>query len=358
MSFPIHYRTAYHGISRQQDGNFSHLNYAIDLSHLHSGYWRFRSVEDDCKAIAYGFETPEMLLVAVDNDDDCEEYEDITIVWIKGTEDPILRGNISGTASQHLWIIYEIRDFVGLPMSSRGQTPTYAISTHPRMKAYWDMMYDSQSTTPTFRPFKVVDMETLLPAPPPPRIPELPRPHHLQYVARGRARHRYMNPECAREGLSLLQTSATNFHTTTTRQPRDPSQLATLPCMSCGNDNGHKHDCPLGSRYCNEQCGCLMLIDSDLSFKNHLTILDYRILTDAVSQFDPGPWTAHFDQFPEAEPEDAQTQIAGIAKVIRNEDSYKNDVTLHGLRDDCMIMLWALKTSAGVEVVDEQTEFR
>ena len=91
-----------------------------------------------------------------------------------------------------------------------------------------------------------------------------------------------------------------------------------------------------------------------MNFKNDLTDFDYQVLTDAVEQFDPGPWTTHFDQFPEVEPEDPLTQIAGMAEVIRREDSYKNDVKLQSLRDDHLIMLWALKTSKGVEVIDEQ----
>lgn len=83
------------------------------------------------------------------------------------------------------------------------------------------------------------------------------------------------------------------------------------------------------------------------------TVLDYRVLTDAVEQFDPGPWTVHFRQFPETKPEDPMMQIAGMVEVIRGEDSYKDDAKLHGLRDEHMVMLWALKTCKGVEVIDE-----
>lgn len=82
------------------------------------------------------------------------------------------------------------------------------------------------------------------------------------------------------------------------------------------------------------------------------TLLDYRTLTDAVEHFDPGPWTTHFDP-PEPESEDAETQIRGMAEVIRNEDSYKNDQELHNLPDELMIILWAFKTSKGVRVVKE-----
>jgi hypothetical protein len=85
----------------------------------------------------------------------------------------------------------------------------------------------------------------------------------------------------------------------------------------------------------------------------NLTMLDYRILAEAVNKFDPGPWTTHFETHPEPEVEDAETQIRGIAEVIRNEDSYKMDKELHNLSDEFMIMLWESKTSDKVHVIDE-----
>lgn len=87
----------------------------------------------------------------------------------------------------------------------------------------------------------------------------------------------------------------------------------------------------------------------------NLTVLDYRTLADAVEHFDPGPWTTHFVP-PEPEPEDAATQMRGMAAVIRNEDSYKQDPELHGLPDDLMMMLWAFKTSENVQVINEYVE--
>ena len=87
----------------------------------------------------------------------------------------------------------------------------------------------------------------------------------------------------------------------------------------------------------------------------NLTVLDYRTLADAVEQFDPGPWTTHFVP-PEPEPEDVATQMRGLAAVIRNEDSYKEDAELHGLPDDLMMMLWAFKTSDSVQVINEYVD--
>ncbi|KAI4653134.1 uncharacterized protein J4E79_008647 [Alternaria viburni] len=113
--------------------------------------------------------------------------------------------------------------------------------------------------------------------------------------------------------------------------------LEQLPCVDCGEDEGHQLDCNLGS----------------ITPMQNLTVLDYRTLADAVEQFDPGPWTTHFVP-PEPEPEDAATQMRGMAAVIRNEDSYKQDAELHGLPDDLMMMLWAFKTSDNVQVINEE----
>ncbi len=86
------------------------------------------------------------------------------------------------------------------------------------------------------------------------------------------------------------------------------------------------------------------------------TILDIRNFADAVARFDPGPWTTHFDPFPLPEPEDPEVQIKGMADIIRNEVSYKNDPQLHTLPDDMMVMLWALKTAPGIKVIRDELE--
>ncbi|USP75712.1 uncharacterized protein yc1106_02986 [Curvularia clavata] len=461
------YHSAYLGIAHQPDGNFSHFVRAPDVSHLQGGYWRYRSVQDDRLAMTYGFEKPEDLLIAVETSTDCEEYDKITLLWMKGAIDPNLRGVLSGTAAQHLRMIHEIRRLLGLPMSSRGQVPTYPISTDLRLKLYWDRIYDTLSTTSTVRPFDVVNqaMLPLAPRPLPPMVPQPPPSTHLRYISTVRPYHQHMNPYGPREELATLPVSTTHSqlsnpnamaassqqqlpaypsfnqsgmsgiihgagegqrssmvtasslllrsaapdvnnsvplpHTATTRhaaatQPRPPSinggfypgfgsdlvrgpssatpnintgicptfvygqeSAPTLPitnpfpvqpsnlgqldeevCMWCEEEESHDSDCPFGN----------------LKFQNGHTVLDYGVLTDAVEQFDPGPWTVHFDQFPEAEPEDPMTQIAGMAEVMRGEDSYKNDVKLHGLRDEHLVMQWALKTCKGIKVVDEQAE--
>ncbi|RYO15457.1 hypothetical protein AA0111_g11692 [Alternaria arborescens] len=113
--------------------------------------------------------------------------------------------------------------------------------------------------------------------------------------------------------------------------------LNNLPCVDCGEYDGHTWDCHLGN----------------IQPMQNLTMLDYRILAEAVNKFDPGPWTTHFETHPQPEVEDVETQIRGIAEVIRNEDSYKMDKELHNLSDEFMIMLWGFKTSDKVRVIDQ-----
>ena len=90
---------------------------------------------------------------------------------------------------------------------------------------------------------------------------------------------------------------------------------------------------------------------TDLTPMANLTMLDYRNLADAVEHFDPGPWTTHEAPAAEPEPEDPAEEMLGMAEVIRNEQTYKDDEMLHDLPDDLMILAWALSTSPNVEVV-------
>jgi hypothetical protein len=85
----------------------------------------------------------------------------------------------------------------------------------------------------------------------------------------------------------------------------------------------------------------------------NLTVLDYYNLAEQVEYNDPGPWTTHWDPNPSPPPEDPLEEIQGMAEVIRNEESYKNDSSLHELPDELMILLWALKTSPSVQVLEQ-----
>ncbi|KAH8733232.1 hypothetical protein GQ44DRAFT_766285 [Phaeosphaeriaceae sp. PMI808] len=114
-----------------------------------------------------------------------------------------------------------------------------------------------------------------------------------------------------------------------------------LPCMDCGEETGHKSDCHIAIAF------------ASLKPTEKLTVIDYRRLGEAVERFDPGPWTDHCGPPPEPTPEDAKLEIQGMAEIIRNEESYKNDVSLHALPDQIMIIFWALKTSPNIQVLQE-----
>jgi hypothetical protein len=75
-----------------------------------------------------------------------------------------------------------------------------------------------------------------------------------------------------------------------------------------------------------------------------------------VERFDPGPSNTHCNpsepEPEEPEPEDPALVFKGMADIIKNEDSYKDDEALHALSDDLMMLQWALKTSEHVEILE------
>ncbi|RMZ69723.1 carbohydrate esterase family 1 [Pyrenophora seminiperda CCB06] len=105
------------------------------------------------------------------------------------------------------------------------------------------------------------------------------------------------------------------------------SSLAHIPCMACDQLTHHTPACP----------------HANLAPKPRLTTSDLAFLAAAVQHFDPGPWKEHFDQFPTPEPEDVETQLRGMAAVVRNEESYREDARLHGLPDRLMVLMWVFK---------------
>jgi hypothetical protein len=63
-------------------------------------------------------------------------------------------------------------------------------------------------------------------------------------------------------------------------------------------------------------------------------------------KFDPEPWREHHVRPPPLpETETAREKIPGLADIVRREDSYKNDPDLHGLPDEVLVLVWALKNS-------------
>ncbi|KAL6708242.1 hypothetical protein ACN47E_003426 [Coniothyrium glycines] len=116
-----------------------------------------------------------------------------------------------------------------------------------------------------------------------------------------------------------------------------------LPCIDCAEPNAHKLDCHIGN----------------IQFHKTLTALDYRSLADAVTRFDPGPWTTHFDQFPApAETEADDAQIRGMADVVRNEEGCKEDARLRGLSDEALLLAWGFRNGEDVADVDEGGWYR
>jgi hypothetical protein len=115
-------------------------------------------------------------------------------------------------------------------------------------------------------------------------------------------------------------------------------------CMDCGEDIGHKADCHIGSTYIPSSLPSLVTIILDMKPIANPTVIDLRTLCDAVAHFDPTPAkTTHFNQFPTPPLEDAQTQIEGMAEMIRNEQSYKDNPELAGLPDGVMVFMWAMR---------------
>jgi hypothetical protein len=127
-----------------------------------------------------------------------------------------------------------------------------------------------------------------------------------------------------------------------------------LPCMDCGQEAGHHaSDCYIGSESISARMTTEANLRAGLEPMKNLTMLDYRNLAEATWRFDPGPWTEHQGLPQDPELESVEDQIHGLAEVIRNEDSYKNDPSLHLLPDDMMVLLWGFKMSPNVKLVDE-----
>ncbi|KAF1915425.1 hypothetical protein BDU57DRAFT_273071 [Ampelomyces quisqualis] len=130
----LKYHSAYYGIVTDRHGKFTNFVRRPDDSHLRNGYWRFNSLQDEHLAYFRGLRTPEDLLRAVDRGDGT--HEDISLRWIPGQIDTVLKRSIAGFAGQHLREIYDMRRFLGKPLSFRNQVPLYPV--HPRMREYWD----------------------------------------------------------------------------------------------------------------------------------------------------------------------------------------------------------------------------
>jgi hypothetical protein len=170
------YETTYIGIATTPSGGFDHFVRQLKTSHLAGGYWRFQSTDDDRRAYARGFTTPEDVLCAAESTS--EGFDEIFIRWIRGANDPNIRMALSGTPSQHLQTIYELRLLLGLPVSSRGQIPLYPISTMPRLRQYWEAKYRAQRPDIVDTASQLPDQPIASPVTPRPETLVSPQPQH------------------------------------------------------------------------------------------------------------------------------------------------------------------------------------
>jgi hypothetical protein len=127
------YHSAHHGRSEDGNGNFSHFVWTPDDSHMANGYWRFETLEDECRAFARGFYKPEAILCAVS--DHGGAFEDIILCWVPGRLDTNMTSCQVGSAAQHLMIILDLRRRLDKPLSFRSSTPVYPVDS--RLKDYW-----------------------------------------------------------------------------------------------------------------------------------------------------------------------------------------------------------------------------
>ncbi|KAF2715216.1 hypothetical protein K504DRAFT_22305 [Pleomassaria siparia CBS 279.74] len=75
-----------------------------------------------------------------------------------------------------------------------------------------------------------------------------------------------------------------------------------------------------------------------------LNLFQERAIADAVERFDPENWRTHVGPCLPPPLEDHATKIKGMAELLRNEESYKDDKFLHGLSDDNLVLIWSLKS--------------
>ena len=275
------YYTAYRGIANGVDGSFDHFVRHLDPFHLQHGYWRFHSVDDDRRAMASGFTTPEAVLSAAEeNDTSSDQLNQIVICWVRGVNDPHSGKALSASASGHLQTIYELRHLLGLPMSSRGRIPLHPVSDDVRLKQYWEEkfkapvsglaqhhpeagivdvsnegspdgapfqeklstvssanVYDTPQYTKTEADTVQAEDATLAPSP---NVP----PGRSTSSLSGRVEAEETSPEPPRESIR----TGGSPQVPSASQCDDLKHPSELPCMDCGEEDGHKHDCNIGSK--------------------------------------------------------------------------------------------------------------
>jgi len=146
------------------------------------------------------------------------------------------------------------------------------------------------------------------------------------------------------------------------------AQIAVIPCMDCGFVGFHTPGCWIDK------------VAMSLKPINELGLDKIRDLTESVSKYDAEPHKTHeepqldeirdlaklvtrFDpelcrtqEEPQSEDEgqeDPETQIRGMAEVIRNLDGSAEDPDLQMLDDRATVLLWAFKACSYVEIFRE-----
>jgi hypothetical protein len=142
------YTSAYTDIVYDKNGAFWHFSCTPNDMHREEGYWKFTTDEDMRRAYRSGFYTPEKLLLAVDSH--YGTYEDINLRWMPGKNGPQFMGQMEGNAGYHLRVIYDIKKFLGGPVSFRGKTPRYPTSSS--MEDYWRLTIPQESAHPSMTP--------------------------------------------------------------------------------------------------------------------------------------------------------------------------------------------------------------
>jgi hypothetical protein len=383
------YHSAYRGSVTAPDGSFDHFLRIVYPIHESKGYWRFHSIEDERRAFALGLSTPEMVLLAVDRGDG--PFDDIILRWLPGSMD---KGNKPsfGTAAAHLESICNELRLLGKPLSFRGRVPTYPIiteSTDPTLLNFRLVKYGlekgnlravslvethkqrtrsqnevvlstekhgstarrfdsslatSQSTLDTLTsPITDVHQDLSIPLDPDLSEPPTPRMESSQQPRLSRPK-RHSSPISRTSGPTSVGLVSFESAVTTAESPEQELEFVEfskmnnqLPCIDCEQVGSHCWGCNIGS----------------IEALQHLTTSDYHDLVDAVTRFDPQPWTTHAGPPKQPERVDPATRTKEMAQTIRLLESYENDTQLHALPDGVLMFMWALTVTPGVEIVQD-----
>jgi hypothetical protein len=124
-----------------------------------------------------------------------------------------------------------------------------------------------------------------------------------------------------------------------------------LPCMDCDEIGCHAWDCNIGSEW-------ILPVSNVSNAYAYLGIKplpnpNYEELVDAVTRFDPQPWTTHYGPLKQPDGLDLTNRTKEMAQTIRSLGSFTEDMELHALPDEVLMFMWALKVTPEVEIVQD-----